>query len=115
MVFGVQMVMQVCQVPLAIEVLKVQLVNQENPDPLVLKALTDPSVLPAKTVCPVSLVPKVIKVPEVLTDSTACPVPQVTMVDPVLLASVKLKSAAQVLKVYRATTVKLVLQAFQAE
>lgn len=115
MVFEVQMVIQVCQVPPETEVLKVQLVSQENPDPLVLKALTDPSVLPAKTVCPVSLVLKAIKVPEVLMDSMAYPVPQVTTADPVLLASVKPKLAAQVLKVYKATTVKLVLQVFQVE
>ena len=109
------MVIQVCQVPPATEVLKVQLVSQENPDLLVLKVLADPSVLPAKTVYPVSLVHKVIKVPEVLMDSMAYPVPQVTTADPVLLASAKLKLAAQVLKVYKATTVKLVLQAFPAE
>lgn len=36
------MVIQVCQVPPETEVLKAQLVSQENPDPLVLKALTDP-------------------------------------------------------------------------
>lgn len=48
-------------------------------------------------------------------DLTACLVPQVTTADPVLLASAKLKSAAQVLKVYKATTVKLVLQVFQVE
>lgn len=48
-------------------------------------------------------------------DSMAYPVPQVTTVDPVLLASAKPKLAAQVLKVYKATTVKLVLQVFQVE
>ena len=82
---------------------------------MVLKVLTGPSVPPARTVYPVSLVLKVIKVPEVLMDSMAYLVPQVTTADPVLLASAKLKLVAQVLKVYKATTVKLVLQAFPAE